>query len=811
MKRRIFFSLVVLLSLAGSVFAVKTRNVEIGNKSGYDGRVRIYRDTGGNMVFIDDMLSSPVTLYTLSRGVEEHSKLFGLGNDDHPQYLNEARHDTEHSSSYNDNLSVSPDVSGHTRLGDHLQDTDIHIHRSGAEFITGGWKFDVIQEFRDNLKFTQHGETGKMDLVYEDGEEDARFRWNGDEGRFEFNRPIYSEDALVDAVQSDVVMVPGTLYGNAPKSPSTGAIENFVSIEGIESENLLDKSEDEDVSGKWDFLNDVYIDGELVVNGYLNTQGKMKGLGKGQVVVVAKDGGDYETIQEAVDSITDSSSVKPYIIMVFPGIYNERVTLNEAYVSIVGVSPSLKDRMVVIEDARVVTGSMGYTDGIVNVTASHTSIANLIIRNTGSGSGSNTTPAVICSSGEVSITNVYIGGNGGRDIFSILNTADVTCRNVQVEQYNTGSNASHLIWVCNSSSLTFEYGKIIVKGTGSGPNLATTGDCRFRYTYFDTGSYVVDCSGCDELEFDHCGMISSDFFQGGSGTFNTLKTEMSNYGDVDINGDMDISGDTVIWGGITVSQSSLFGNLECAELKIDEISVINSSREITATKAMIDSIVINDNDIDGGGTVDITDDLNVTGSVTCGDASTDDFEVKDDDPEFTNLQLKSVCNCVVVDTSTGEIGYRPYAGLEAECSGACPVVFFRIDGRDWKCMGEIIKNANGNIFDGISFLGEARNHISIRISNMKEETDYLDYVALVREEKPGPGIVKFDEIPLPNRVIRGKDNVYRILEKGESLEIEIDVKGRIWLKAAGFYTKPEDEMKWQKYSRYLNENLSDKQ
>lgn len=45
---------------------------------------------------------------------------------------------------------------------------------------------------------------------------------------------------------------------------------------------------------------------------------------------------DYKVIQDAIDSIADSAEDNPYIVSVDAGIYDEQVTLDESYVSLVG-------------------------------------------------------------------------------------------------------------------------------------------------------------------------------------------------------------------------------------------------------------------------------------------------------------------------------------------------------------------------------------------------------------------------------------------------------------------------------------------
>ena len=44
------------------------------------------------------------------------------------------------------------------------------------------------------------------------------------------------------------------------------------------------------------------------------------------MVVVAKSGGDYATINAALDSITDSGPASRYLVWVAPGTYSETVT-----------------------------------------------------------------------------------------------------------------------------------------------------------------------------------------------------------------------------------------------------------------------------------------------------------------------------------------------------------------------------------------------------------------------------------------------------------------------------------------------------
>jgi hypothetical protein len=59
------------------------------------------------------------------------------------------------------------------------------------------------------------------------------------------------------------------------------------------------------------------------------------GVSYQQVVTVAKSGGDYATIQGAIDSIGDATTTKRYVVRVMSGVYTEAVTLKD-YVDVIG-------------------------------------------------------------------------------------------------------------------------------------------------------------------------------------------------------------------------------------------------------------------------------------------------------------------------------------------------------------------------------------------------------------------------------------------------------------------------------------------
>jgi hypothetical protein len=69
------------------------------------------------------------------------------------------------------------------------------------------------------------------------------------------------------------------------------------------------------------------------------SSGSSSGADFAQVVTVAKSGGDYLTIQGALDSITDNDSTTRYLVLVHPGLYVEQVTM-KSYVDVRGIDRS---------------------------------------------------------------------------------------------------------------------------------------------------------------------------------------------------------------------------------------------------------------------------------------------------------------------------------------------------------------------------------------------------------------------------------------------------------------------------------------
>lgn len=92
-----------------------------------------------------------------------------------------------------------------------------------------------------------------------------------------------------------------------------------------------------------------------------------------QLVTVAKSGADFTDIQAAIDSITDSSSSKPYAVLIYPGVYtiSSEIDLDEDYVALVGIDFPL-----------ITWDSGGDSPATVHVTGANCSIHRLKLQNT---------------------------------------------------------------------------------------------------------------------------------------------------------------------------------------------------------------------------------------------------------------------------------------------------------------------------------------------------------------------------------------------------------------------------------------------
>jgi len=151
------------------------------------------------------------------------------------------------------------------------------------------------------------------------------------------------------------------------------------------------------------------------------------------LVVVAKSGGDFTTIQAAINSITDASSTNRYLVWIAPGIYNERVTTKN-YVDLRGAN----------RESVVITyrgGTNASSSGTV-IANTFSAISDVTIESTG-GEGITTQSGIYVSSGQelnlrnlrISITSDHTNNGDSRGIRLAMNdsiTYSVILRDIEI-------------------------------------------------------------------------------------------------------------------------------------------------------------------------------------------------------------------------------------------------------------------------------------------------------------------------------------------------------------------------------------------
>ncbi len=118
------------------------------------------------------------------------------------------------------------------------------------------------------------------------------------------------------------------------------------------------------------------------------------------VVIVAQSGGDFTSIQSALNSITDNSATNSYLVWVAPGTYTETVTMKQ-YVDIEGAG-ELLTKITFTGSAATNTGTV---TGVNNAELRFLSVAN-------TGGAANAT-AIYNTAASPRITDVTVSASGG--------------------------------------------------------------------------------------------------------------------------------------------------------------------------------------------------------------------------------------------------------------------------------------------------------------------------------------------------------------------------------------------------------------
>jgi hypothetical protein len=178
-----------------------------------------------------------------------------------------------------------------------------------------------------------------------------------------------------------------------------------------------------------------------------------------QTVVVAQSGGDFTSVQAALDSITDASAGKHYLVWVGPGTYNERVQM-KPFVDIEGAG-ELATRITVS-----VGGGFDAGSSVVSG-ASDAELRHLTVENTGG--GGEYVMAIFNGSASPRLSNVTATASGGPDINVGVNNAGSSPTMTDVTA--TASGGSAAFGVSNSGGSSPTMTDVTARGSGAPYNV----------------------------------------------------------------------------------------------------------------------------------------------------------------------------------------------------------------------------------------------------------------------------------------------------------------------------------------------------
>jgi hypothetical protein len=177
------------------------------------------------------------------------------------------------------------------------------------------------------------------------------------------------------------------------------------------------------------------------------------------LVVVAKSGGDYTSVQGAIDSITSAAADNPYLVWVAPGVYSETVTM-KPFVHLQGAG----------QEATVITSSASSEiwppDQVTLALASDTSLRDLTVVNSGTGYDN----LALLATGGVTrtlVANVTAQALGGGEYYYaiLVNGSDtgVTLQEVTALGEN-GSEENYGLYNNSSAATTLHSGSFTGRG-----------------------------------------------------------------------------------------------------------------------------------------------------------------------------------------------------------------------------------------------------------------------------------------------------------------------------------------------------------
>ena len=148
------------------------------------------------------------------------------------------------------------------------------------------------------------------------------------------------------------------------------------------------------------------------------------------IITVAKTGGDFNRVEDAVDSIDDASPDNPYLVYIAPGEYRLRRTLQmKSFVRVVGSGSSIT----ILNGRLISETTSGCLNGIAVVLGGGSGLSDVSIRNTGS---AGETRVGVCDpdtfvSG-VNLDRVRIDVRSGTSNYGVISRSGALVRNSSI-------------------------------------------------------------------------------------------------------------------------------------------------------------------------------------------------------------------------------------------------------------------------------------------------------------------------------------------------------------------------------------------
>jgi len=176
------------------------------------------------------------------------------------------------------------------------------------------------------------------------------------------------------------------------------------------------------------------------------------------VVIVAKSGGDFTSIQAALNSIYNASASNPYLVWVAPGVYNETVTM-KSYIDIEGAGESLT-KITYIGGSNLNYATVFGKD--------NAELRSLTVENTG---GTDYAIAIVNEYDSPHLSQVTAIASGGTNNWGILNRTDSSTTMDHVTAIATGGSNAYGIENSGAADPVF----IDVTATASGATSSNAG------------------------------------------------------------------------------------------------------------------------------------------------------------------------------------------------------------------------------------------------------------------------------------------------------------------------------------------------